>query len=252
MDKIRNNLGVFIVPIIILLVWQGVTSLKLIDPLFLPKPLTVVLTLFTGLFEGTLFYDLLVTIYRSLSGFMISCIVGIPSGLLIGRNKRLTKLLQPSIDFFRSVPATALFPLFLVLFGVGDKAKIAIVIYACSLIVLINAAYGVMQVKKVRILSARTMGAGEWDIFKKIIIPESMPGIFAGLRIALSLSFVLIIVTEMFIGTNVGLGYFIINSQMVYKIPEMYGAIILAGLTGYLCNSLLLIIEKKVLHWVGN
>jgi NitT/TauT family transport system permease protein len=88
-------------------------------------------------------------------------------------------------------------------------------------------------------------------VFWKIVLPESAPGIFAGLRVALSMSFVLIIVTEMFIGTTVGLGYRIINSQLVYRVPEMYAAIVLAGLTGYFANLSLLSVERRLLHWVG-
>jgi len=95
------------------------------------------------------------------------------------------------------------------------------------------------------------MGASRWNVFWKIVVPESAPGIFAGLRVALSLSFVLIIVTEMFIGTTVGLGYQIMNAQMVYRIPEMYAGIVLAGVIGYLANALMLIIQQKLLHWVS-
>ena len=95
------------------------------------------------------------------------------------------------------------------------------------------------------------MGASRWDTFWKIVVPESAPGIFAGLRVALSLSFVLIVVTEMFIGTNVGLGHRIINSQLIYRIPDMYAGVVLAGLVGYLGNHALLHLEGRVLHWVG-
>ena len=86
---------------------------------------------------------------------------------------------------------------------------------------------------------------------RQIVVPESAPGILAGLRVALSLSFVLIVVTEMFIGTTVGLGYQIINSQMVYRIPDMYAGIVLAGVIGFLGNRSLLVIEGRILHWVG-
>jgi NitT/TauT family transport system permease protein len=141
--------------------------------------------------------------------------------------------------------------LFLFFFGLGDTAKIAIVVYACALIILVNTAYGARQIKELRILSARVMGATQRDIFFGIVLPESAPGMFAGLRIALSLSFVLIVVTEMFIGTTVGLGYQIMNSQLVYRIPDMYAGIMLAGFTGYLANLCLLRIEARVLHWVG-
>ncbi|MBI2192045.1 MAG: ABC transporter permease [Planctomycetes bacterium] len=246
-----KRLLVLILPMAILLVWSAVSAFGLVDPLFLPTPWAVGKALTTSLLSGQLARDLAATVLRALAGFALSGIIGVPLGLLIGRIPMLARATQPTIDFFRSIPATALFPLFLFAFGLGDTAKVAIVIYACSLIVLINTAYGAIQVKVPRLLCATVMGASRWDSFWKIVVPESAPGIFAGLRIALSLSFVLIVVTEMFIGTTVGLGYQIINSQMVYRIPDMYAGIMLAGVVGYLGNRALLSVEGRVLHWVG-
>lgn len=238
-------------PITILLAWAAVSHFGLVDRLFLPGPLAVFRALGTGLLSGGLSSDLGVTVMRSLTGFALAGALGVPLGLLIGRLPTLARALQPTIDFFRSVPATALFPLFLFFFGIGDAAKIAVVIYACALIVLVNTSYGALQVKDTRIRAAKVMGADRWTVFWKIIVPEASPGIFAGLRVSLSLSFVLIIVTEMFIGTNIGLGYQILNSQMVYRIPDMYASIVLAGMAGYLGNYALLSVERRVLHWVG-
>lgn len=246
--KYIESLGL---PLGLLLVWCVASFVDIIDPLFLPSPLAVFDSLIKGLRSGQVTHDLEATVLRSLVGFVLSALIGIPLGLLIGRVQSLANATQPTIDFFRSIPATALFPLFLFLFGLGDTAKVAIVVYACSLIVLVNTAYGARQVKASRILSAKVMGASRWDVFWKIIIPESSAGIFAGLRVALSLSFVLIIVTEMFIGTTVGLGYQIMDAQQVYRIPDMYAGIILAGTIGYVANWSLLKLEAKVLHWVG-
>lgn len=246
-----KHLSVLVLPLAILACWVLVSLTEMIDPLFLPAPWDVAKSLIVGVYSDGLGRDLLVTFVRSLAGFALAAIVGVPLGLLVGRIPMLARATQPTIDFFRSIPATALFPLFLFFFGIGDTAKLAVVVYACSLIVLVNTAYGAIQVKAPRILSATVMGATRWDVFWKIVVPESAPGIFAGLRVALSLSFVLIIVTEMFIGTTVGLGSQIINAQMVYRIPDMYAGIVLGGAVGFLSNVSLLAVEKRVLHWVG-
>lgn len=251
MKRIKRFLLAVSLPLFILLLWFISTHFKFIDPLFLPKINSVADVLQSEFIEGELWEHLKVTVLRSFAGFILSAMIGVPLGLLIGRIRWLAQATQPTIDFFRSVPASALFPLFLFMFGVGDIAKIAVVIYAAGLIVLVNTAYGAMQVKKTYLLAAEVMGATKLQSFLKIIVPGSTPGIFAGLRIALSLSFVLIVVTEMFIGTNEGLGYYIINAQMVYRIPEMYAGIIITGFVGYAANIALLQIEKRVLHWVG-
>jgi len=241
-----------ILPLGLLILWAFITALKVVDPLFLPTPWAVAESLFTGFLSGQWLRDIIITTFRSLSGFALAAIVGVPLGLLIGRINWIARATQPTIDFFRSISATALFPLFLFFFGVGNQAKISIVVYACSLIILVNTAYGAFQVKKSRILCAQVMGANHWNTFWKIVIPESAPGIFAGLRIALSLSFVLIVVTEMFIGTTVGLGYQIINAQMVYRTADMYAGIVLIGIIGYTANRCLLKFENRLLHWVGH
>lgn len=247
-----NNVILIIIPLLLIGCWTILTGFQIIDPIFLPTPWAVGKSLLDGLFFGQLALDLFMTFGRSIIGFLLAAIIGVPLGLLVGRINLLARATQPTIDFFRSIPATALFPLFLFSFGIGDIAKIAIVVYACSLIVLVNTAYGAMQVKRSRVLCAHIIGANRWDIFWKIVVPESAPGIFAGLRIALSLSFVLIIVTEMFIGTTIGLGSQIINSQMIYRIPDMFAGIFLAGIVGYLTNWSLLRLEKRFLHWVGH
>lgn len=246
-----NRFAVFLIPLAIIVVWALVSACEIADPLFLPSPWQVGRSLWAGLVSGGLGVDLAVTIARSFAGFALAAMIGIPLGLLIGRNPALARATQPTIDFFRSIPATALFPLFLFFFGIGDAAKIAVVIYACALIVLVNTSYGAMQVKAPRILAATVMGANQWHVFWKIVIPESAPGIFAGLRLALSLSFVLVIVTEMFIGTRIGLGYQIVNSQLTYRIPDVYAGITLAGLAGYVSNLAILRVESRMLHWVG-
>ncbi len=246
-----RGLIVFLLPALLLLTWSILTGPGLVNPIFLPTPWSVADALFEGFYSGGLLSDLSATIWRSLIGFVCAALIGIPIGLLMGRFARVAELTQSTFDFFRSIPATALFPVFLLAFGLGDESKIAIVIYGCSLLMAVNTFYGARQVKQSRVLAAKVMGATPLHTFFYVVIPESMPGIFSGLRISLSMSFVLIIVAEMFIGTNVGLGYRIVNSQMVYRVPDMYAGILLAGLAGYLGNKSLLLIERRLLHWVG-
>ena len=119
------------------------------------------------------------------------------------------------------------------------------------LIIIFNTAHGVMNVKNSRVLAAKIMGATKSQIFKWILFWESLPQTFIGLRSAISLSLVVIIVTEMFIGTTSGLGRRIIDSQITYEIPTMYAVILLTGIIGYLLNLVFLLIEKRLIHWMG-
>ena len=191
------------------------------------------------------------TLQRLLIGFAISAGIGIPLGLAMGYFAKVYYSLEFFVDFLRSIPAAAIFPLFILIFGIGSPSIMAVVTYACLLIIVVNTIYGVRNVKELRLMSARIMKLSKLDMFVKIILPESLSYIFAGLRIAISYGMVIVIFSEMFIGVDEGLGRRIIDAQTVYKIDEMYAAIVVTGLIGYGLNKLALFAEKRVIHWEG-
>jgi len=241
----------FIGPILLIFIWAVAAQLQLIDKFFLPDPFTTIGKLFQLLVSGAIIGDLISTLERVILAFIIALIIGLPLGLLLGRTEKIYRSVEFIIDFFRSTPATALFPLFLLVFGITDKSKIAVAAFSSMLIIIFNTAYGVMHAKKSRVLAAQIMGATKAQIFRWILFWESLPQTFIGLRSAISLSLVLIVVTEMFIGTTSGLGRKIIDSQITYEIPTMYATILLSGIVGYLLNLLFLAVEKRFLHWSG-
>lgn len=246
----KNNKRYYvIVPLTIILSWFVITSLKLISPLFLSTPMEVFSETISLFISGGILTDIYYTLYRAFFGFIIACLIGIPIGLLMGYYDKIYSSLEFVVEFFRSIPATALFPLFLLFFGIGDQSKIALTAWAASLVLIINSMYGVHLGKKLRIKAAKTMHIKGFNLFKKIIFPEALPQILGGMRIAISLSLVIVVVTEMFIGTNFGLGFRIINAQLVYKIPEMYSVIFLTGIFGYILNKIFISVEKKMVHW---
>lgn len=241
----------FIGPILLVLIWAAAAQLQLIDKFFLPDPFTTLEKLVRLLVSGAIIGDLISTLGRVVLAFIIALVIGLPLGLLLGRTEKIYRGFEFIIDFFRSTPATALFPLFLLVFGITDISKIAIAAFASMLIIIFNTAYGVMHAKKSRVLAAQIMGATRAQIFRWILFWESLPQTFIGLRSAVSLTLVIIIVTEMFIGTTSGLGRKIIDSQITYEIPTMYATILLTGIVGYLLNLLFFAVEKRFLHWGG-
>ena len=240
-----------IIPLIILVVWAVLSNLKLISPLFLSTPQAVFIEIINLFSSGVILPDIALTLYRTLLGFVIACLIGIPIGLLMGYSDRIYYSLEFVVEFFRSIPATALFPLFLLFFGIGDQSKIALTAWAAGLVLIINSMYGVHLGKELRIKSAKTMRMFGFTLFQKIIFPEALPQIFSGMRIAISLSLVIVVVTEMFIGTNFGLGHRIIDAQLVYRISEMYATIFIAGVLGFLINKGFIFAEKRIVHWKG-
>lgn len=243
--------SIFIGPIVILVLWFVIAKLQLINPFFFPGPIETISELIKLISTGTIIPDLLSTLGRVALAFLISLVIGLPLGLLLGSSRKVYEQFEFVIDFFRSIPATAMFPLFLLVFGIDDSSKIAVASFACSLIILFNTAYGIMHSKRSRVFAAKLMGATKFQVFKNVLFWESLPQTFIGMRTAISLSLVVIVVTEMFIGTYAGLGRKIIDFQYVYNITGMYAVILLTGIIGYLLNVIFILLEKKVIHWAG-
>jgi len=238
-------------PIVLFLVWDIVVRLKLVSPVLLPTPWATLVALFNGLMGGPLLTDFLASLSRIMQAFVLAAVVGVPLGVLLGSNERAYRSVEFLIDFFRSTPSSALIPLFLMIFGVSDLNKVAIAAFAAVLVILFNSAYGVINARKQRVMAARVMGATRWQIFKDVLIWESLQPTFVGLRSGVSMALVIVIVAEMFIGSETGLGNRIINAQQVLNVRDMYAAILAAGALGYILNIVFLVLEKRVVHWSG-
>lgn len=241
----------FIGPVVLFIVWDLVVRLGFIKAILLPPPLDAMGALVNGLAGGPLLKDFLVTVWRTVQAFLIAAAVGMPLGVLLGSSEKAYRSVEFLIDFFRSTPSSALIPLFLMIFGVSDINKVAIAAFGALLIVVFNSAYGVINARKQRVMAARVMGASRWQVFKDVLIWESLQPSFVGLRSAVSMALVIVIVAEMFIGADSGLGNRIINSQQVMNVKDMYASILAAGALGYALNILFLVVERRIVHWSG-
>jgi NitT/TauT family transport system permease protein len=238
-------------PLALFVIWDIVVRAGWIKAILLPTPWATLQALVVGLAGGPLLTDFLVTVWRTVQAFLIAAVVGVPLGIVLGSNERAYRSVEFLIDFFRSTPSSALIPLFLLIFGVSDVNKIAIAAFGALLIVLFNSAYGVMNARKQRVMAAKVMGATRWQTFRDVLVWESLQPTFVGLRSAVSMALVIVIVAEMFIGSDNGLGHRIIDAQQVLNVKSMYAAILSAGALGYALNVLFLLAEKRIVHWSG-
>jgi NitT/TauT family transport system permease protein len=211
----------------------------------------VLITLGQLLSTWAMWRDILWTLWRIVLGFGIATLIGVPIGLLMGQSPKFYSASEVIVDFFRSLPALAIFPLLMFFFGIGDAAKIATTVFGCSLVMAINSYYGVIQSRPTRKIVADLMEATPFERFTKVTLMDALPQIFVGMRTSLSLAVVVIVVTEMFIGTNWGIGHRIFETQLTYRVKEMYAAIIIAGLLGYGLNKGSVAVERKAVHWSG-
>src|SRR3712207_3564863 len=237
--------------VVLIALWYVVIAARLVDPVLLPSPVEAMRALWTGLVGGSLLFDFLRTVERTIVATLIAMAIAIPLGIVLGSWPKLYRSLEFVIDFFRSTPASAMFPLFLVIFGVGDETKILVATFGAALVILFNVAYGVMNARKTRLLAAKVMGASRARVLTDVMLLESLPQTFVGLRNGVSLALVIVVVAEMFIGSTDGLGNRVFEAQQMFAMPDMYAAIFAAGALGYGLNLLFLLVERRFVHWSG-
>lgn len=188
------------------------------------------------------------SLYRIVLGFGLGVFFGVLGGIIIGKS-RISGGFECIIDFFRSIPAPALIPIFLLLFGIGNSAKIALTTFLVCLWMAVHTSYGIKNGNHERILVAKIIGLSRIKILLHLTIPEALPHISAGIRSSISLSLILTILTEIVIGADKGLGQRVIDYQLFYKISDMYAVILLTGLLGFIFNTSFLMLEKRLIHW---
>lgn len=246
-----RHVRVVALPVALVAAWFAIAQFRLVSPLFVPTVPATIVAFFDAIGDGTLALDVIATLGRMVAGFAIAVLVGTPIGLLMGMSKKTYEALEFVVDFFRSIPTTALFPLFLLAFGIGDVAKVAVVVWGTGLIIVVNAMHGVHQAKELRLRAARVMRVRGPDLFRRVVFPEALPQLMAGYRVALSLALVIVVVTEMFLGTTHGLGRRIMDAELVYRTADMYMGILVTGMIGFGLNWLLGLAEKRFVHWRG-
>ena len=238
-------------PLVIFFFWWLVAAAQWISPKLLPDPVSTLAVLGNSVFDGRLVADFAGTLKRTIGAFVIAAALAVPVGIVLGSDTRIYRSLEFAIDFFRSTPATAMFPLFLLIFGIGEESKIGVAAFSAWLVIVFNVAYGVMNARPTRILAARVMGASRWRIFLDVMFFESLPQTCVGLRLGVSYALVVIIVAEMFIGSANGMGRRIIDAQQVFDLQQMYASIIATGCLGYGLNVIFLTLERTFVKWAG-
>lgn len=229
-------------------VWEVAPRIGLTDPVFLP-PLSRVLVALTDLVtSGELTTHLQASLTRAAVGFAIAVVVAIPLGVAIGWYKPVSDFLNPILELFRNTAALALLPVFILVLGIGETSKIALVVYACTFPVLLTTISGVRTVDPLLVKSARSLGLAPVPLFQKVILPAAVPTIFTGIRMAGASSILVLIAAEM-VGAKAGLGYLITYAQFNFQIEKMYAGIIAIAVVGVSINGVLLALERHFSRW---
>jgi NitT/TauT family transport system permease protein len=230
------------------LVWELAPRLGLVDSYFIP-PLHVVLQEWWSMArDGELWKHVRASMVRSAIGFGIAIVIAIPLGAAIAWYRPVREFITPVLEVFRNTAALALLPVFMLLLGIGETSKIAIVVYACFFPILLSTITGVATVDPQLLRSARVLGLSPVATFRKVVFPAAIPTIFTGVRISGAAAILVLIAAEM-IGATAGLGFLINYAQFNFLIPKMYAAIITTSLLGVAVNYGLVALERRFSRW---
>ncbi|MFI8595005.1 ABC transporter permease [Microbacterium sp. NPDC078428] len=233
-------------PVLLLVIW-GIWSSFSSTPFF-PSPL-VIAEAFVDTWVGPAFFtDVLPSLGRLLIGAALSIVIGVVVGTLIGLTRWLSELLEPVLEFFRAIPPPVLIPIVAVLLGPTDSMKIVVIVAGSVWPVLLNTIDGVRATDSVMTETARSFALTRAERIRFLVLPAASPRIMAGVRQALSIALILMVISEMFYSSS-GLGNRIVFFQRNYLIAEMWSGIVLLGLIGVLLAAVFGVIERRVLRW---
>jgi sulfonate transport system permease protein len=231
-----------------LALWQVGSTLGWLNATVFPPLHLIFAALWDGLATGALIDDIGISLQRSGLAFAAAVGLGIPLGLFMGQIRAVERALDPILQFFRQTSALALYPVFILLLGLGEASKVFVIFWATLFPILLATIGGVKEVDRKLIEMARTYGASRRTVFLRVVLPASIPSIFVGLRLSATTALLLLIAAEM-IGANRGLGFQVMNAQYNFQIPLMFAAIFLLALLGLAANFTLVTLQRRLCRW---
>lgn len=235
-------------PIILLIVWEIVAVLQLVDVRFFPRPSLVVQELVTMAGSGELWQHLSVTLVRIVVGFVIGASGGVVIGLVMGGSRWARAILNPIMASIYPIPKIAIFPLILLVFGLGETSKYVTVAIAVFFLVLFPTISGVMGIPRIYIDAGENLGARGLAFYRRIALPGAMPSIFTGFRVGLGVALIIIVGVE-FVGATSGIGFLIWNSWQLFNINRMFAGLLVLAALGHLSSLALDETQKRLVPW---
>jgi NitT/TauT family transport system permease protein len=230
-------------------VWELLPKLGGIIETFIAPPSVVVQILYEMFKSGEIYPHIAISFYRSVCGFSAAALFAVPLGFLLGGGFRtFERLVNPPLRFLGQVNPFSLFPLFMLIFGIGELSKGSMIFWVCVWPILFNTINGVKSIDPLLIKSARSMGTGVIKLFFKVILPAASPGIFHGLKMGCGTAFFMLIAAEM-IGASSGLGWLVWNAQMNFQMPQLFAATVLISALGLSLNLSFGVLEGKLVGW---
>lgn len=228
-----------------LLIWDGAVRLGAVG---LPTPIEVLRQAVVSIGSGQLLRDALASLARVLTGFLLGVALAIPVGFLMGWYPTARALIEPYVQFFRTIPPLAIIPLAIVTMGIGEVPKIFVIFLAAFLTSVVATFQGVISVDRTLINAARVLGAGDAQIFRRVVIPASTPFIMVGVRIGLGSAWATVVAAEL-IAAQSGLGFRMQQGQLYYDLPVIFVSLISIGLLGLAMDRIVIAADQRLTAW---
>ncbi len=232
-----------------ILLWQIISWIEIFNPIYFSSPIETAKEAINMFYQSSIYLDIWNTFYRILITIIISMIIGAPLGIIFGYYAKFYKYVSGIIDFLRSIPPIVLYPLLLIMLGSGDVSRIGVAVFGSVIVVILIIAKGLSSEPVLKRKFFKSMGANKIQIFRQILWYEALPHIMLALRTMISLSIIIIIVTEMLVGSKYGLGVRVQNVQITSNIPDLFTTIIVIGLLGVILNKIAEWLDKKYIFW---
>lgn len=248
MNRGLNFLGSLLVLAVVIALWWLASHQQWVSKVFLPTPEAAAGSLVEGLREGQLLEQSGATLRRMVEGWFFACIAGVLLGALIGTSQAARAWLQPTLEFVRPLPASAIMPLAISIFGLGGGMVLFVVAFGAMWPVLLATVHGFASVEPRLREVASALQLPRHDFIRKIGLPSAMPDILAGMRLSMTVSLIVAVVGEM-IASQTGLGQAILLAARSFRASELFAGIALLGVIGFGANALLAAAEKRLLRW---
>ena len=239
----------WIVPVALLGLWEYAGRHS--ESIYLPPLSDVLVTLRDDWMWERTRTDLLPSLERFALGYLLGAVLGILLGLAIGSSRRVAEYTTPTMEFLRALPAVAVLPIAVLLFGLGNGMRISIIAFGVLFPVLVNTIAGARSCRQERIDVARMYGLSRLQVVRRVVLPSAIPMISAGLRVGLPIALIMMVVSELVGGQN-GIGFYLIQAQSVFNISGMFAALLILGVLGNVINNLYAWAETRQLHWASH
>lgn len=248
LQVIPGSLHAWILPVILLVIWQMAGSLGWIGPNLLPTPYAIVRQFFRLVASGEMLDHFRISFIRAMLGFVLGGLAGFLLGLSTGLGKIAERTLDPSLQMLRTVPLLSLIPLFILWFGIGEFSKTLMISLGAFFPMYVNTFLGIRSVDIKLFEVSRIFQFSKWQQINKVIIPSALPNILLGVRLSLGVSWLVLVVAEM-MGTSAGIGYMIQDARAYSQTDIVFVGIIIFAIVGKLSDSVVRVLEKRLLRW---